>query len=289
MIEIKERWDERHGMAWTEAWENGYKIDEEYFSVGHHGASVDNQGQAHKILCDRIRTQRPHAHIKSYWTGLIFDGRQLDDLYVDDLIRDLELFILSVDEILKPVEDDINFERKVTTLKHKIDLLKMFDKILEGRTSEFTQKQERFVLKIDRNIEYYIGIRQDALVLLEKARLQKAQGKEYVPAALMKEYIQPLDLVSLRAERDRLQAAGSIHRDNTATDRKILSTGIISCMGPPGSKILIDGVLQPILTPATITNIPVGEHTVTFTRMGCYDYSVTINVVADVVSEARFP
>jgi len=35
MIEIKEK-------AWVEAWENGFKIDDEFFSVGH-GASVDNR------------------------------------------------------------------------------------------------------------------------------------------------------------------------------------------------------------------------------------------------------
>jgi hypothetical protein len=71
MITIKEEWDENHGAAWAQAWENDYLIDEEYFSVGH-GASADNRGIAHEILWNRIRRARPAARIKSFWNGAIY-------------------------------------------------------------------------------------------------------------------------------------------------------------------------------------------------------------------------
>ena len=86
MIEIKENWDERHGMAWVEAWENGFKINDEFFTVGH-GASVDNRGNAHSILSERIRASRPFAHIKSFWNGLVYDGRDTEDASVEEYRR----------------------------------------------------------------------------------------------------------------------------------------------------------------------------------------------------------
>ncbi len=70
MIKIQEQWDEKHGLAYVQAIENGYIIDDESFTVGH-GASVDNRSVAHEILILRVHENRPNTKIIGFFTQSI--------------------------------------------------------------------------------------------------------------------------------------------------------------------------------------------------------------------------
>jgi len=66
-----------------------------------------------------------------------------------------------------------------------------------------------------------------------------------------------------------------------------VSTGSISCTtSPSGASVTLDGVSQGVVTPATLTNVSVGSHTVTFTLSGYNACPVTVTVAAGVTATA---
>ena len=58
------------------------------------------------------------------------------------------------------------------------------------------------------------------------------------------------------------------------------NVGKISTLtNPSGASVYLDGVLQTQTTPSLITNVSVGQHTITFTKTGYASYTQTINVL----------
>jgi len=59
---------------------------------------------------------------------------------------------------------------------------------------------------------------------------------------------------------------------------------ILAITDPSKANIYIDGIIQPQLTSILITNIPVGNHTVQFTKAGYAPYTDTVNIKKNVTT-----
>jgi len=76
--------------------------------------------------------------------------------------------------------------------------------------------------------------------------------------------------------------------DQCATFNILAATGSISCTTTPsGASVTLDGTLQPgVVTPVTLTGVPVGDHTVTFTLADYNACPVPVSVTAGSIATA---
>ncbi|MFA6096196.1 MAG: hypothetical protein WC788_01050 [Candidatus Paceibacterota bacterium] len=99
-----------------------------------------------------------------------------ETIYVDDLIEELELFLLKIDEKLKPehIASAVTAEKFVSDFRHKEYMYELL-----GVNTEDIKKD---VAKMEVHLGNYretAQLRKKITDLLEKARKLKSEGKEY--------------------------------------------------------------------------------------------------------------
>jgi hypothetical protein len=213
------------------------------------GASIMFPGKIKQIQGRRLNTDNAKRGVIKMQTSM------QKKILIDNIINELEHILLKINEIVKPeyTAQVPKAEEQLNRFKEQVDM--------SSRLGNNTEDDEKVIVKQEIAIHAYksnLNAKTMALDLLEKARKLKSQGIEYVSSG---KEIEAVDLT--------------------------IPTGYISISSPPGYEIVIDGVFQDGVTPRTISNVPIGQHKITFWRMGWPKYTMFVEVVPDVTAEAR--
>jgi hypothetical protein len=177
------------------------------------------------------------------------------NILVDNIINELEQILLKINEIVKP-----EYTAQVPKAEEQLKRFKV-EVAISRDLGNNTVDHEKFIEKQEITIQAYkTNLNSQRMVsdLLEKARKLKSQGVKYI----------------------------SCTKELEAVDLTI-PTGYISIGSPIGYNIVIDGVFQEGVTPRTISNVPIGRHKIMLSRMGWPKYTMFVEVVPDVTSEAQ--
>ena len=128
-------------------------------------------------------------------------------------------------------------------------------------------------------------------LLLDGAQIATAGPTANTSNTFSYTFNQAVGAHTLRGETtDSCAAAPQISTDQCVTFNILapVTTGSISCTTTPsGASVTLDGTLQTgVITPATLTNVSAGSHTVTFALSGYNACPVTVSVTAGATATA---